>query len=393
MKKNFFYLILLFSAVTLFSSCSEDEDVVSLTNTAYKGASLVLNYSDVPVLGKTAFVSLAESGSATQTEIKLSSNVIPGLQELILNVAIVGTAKDCTFEGIATVAENEVTYSGSIKGDVCTVNLTVVMPATPLTQKWHVSNTSLSLPDGATLLDNYTGAPIDNMTLGEPFISIKKWTTSEPVSISFGGNYWSTVPVEFYTQILTETVLKLIGILPLVKDVELLSDGNIVATINSAEIGATPAWETSQKGLAMYKVENENTIRLFLDPATIASTMPVTKSTDALGSLLALLGDVLANGIPIKYVVNEGELKPAQEGQETGNIKYVRFYLDKNFILPLLPVITPILNEITEEHVANLVGDDLSDMIYSLLRSFHNCFTVTTDMEISFNLLNNAPAK
>lgn len=399
MKKNFFYLMLLFSAVTFFSACSEDGEVVNLPATTFKEASLVLNYSEVPVLGKTAIVSI----TANKVEIKLSSNVIPGVPELVLSADIVGSGEEFTFESETVVAENNVTYSGSIKDDVCTVNLAVVIPTTALAQKWHVYSGARNFPDGAPMVNDWA-VPIEGATADESLISIKKWVTLDGTlgmnvsEVATTPDDFQEIPVAFFTKFLNNLVGVAVGmtITPLIKDVEFLNDGNIVVTINMAEEGAEvpPVWVPTPKGIAMYKVDNDNTIRLFINPVAIVGTLsPAVRATNAGGGIEALIASVLANGIPIKYKIEEGPLKPAKPVAGAGDVKYVRFYLDKAFISPLLPVITPLLGMLTKEDIDDILGmgDGLSYMILNIIKTVNNGLEKTTDMEISFNLLDLAP--
>lgn len=126
------------------------------------------------------------------------------------------------------------------------------------------------------------------------------------------------------------------------KDVTFMEDGNIVATYKDAANGGTE-WTKSPVNLAQYVVENDNQIKVFLNPAAIiAAVNNAGRAIDVqtvIQQAIQILYPMLVNGVPVAFEQTEDALS---------------VYLNTELLLPLLKtLVVPLLSD--EEVVAMLV--------------------------------------
>ena len=99
------------------------------------------------------------------------------------------------------------------------------------------------------------------------------------------------------------------------KDVTFMEDGNIVATYKDAANGGTE-WTKSPVNLAQYVVENDNQIKVFLNPAAIiAAVNNAGRAIDVqtvIQQAIQILYPMLVNGVPVAFA-NRGCFKRISE--------------------------------------------------------------------------------
>lgn len=126
------------------------------------------------------------------------------------------------------------------------------------------------------------------------------------------------------------------------QDVTFMEDGNIVATYKDAANGGTE-WTKSPVNLAQYVVENDNQMKVFLNPAAIiAAVNNAGRAVDVqavIQQAIQMLYPMLVNGVPVAFGQTDDALS---------------VYLNTELLLPLLKtLVVPLLSD--EEVVAMLV--------------------------------------
>lgn len=339
MKKNlFYYLFAVICSVSLFASCSDDDDKVvnPVGETTFTDANgLQLTYSGATMLGKKVIFTpnAADATKATLTlagELDLSSlfnrstettpapGVIPGEVSTTLNVEnMIIDGDKVSFEGADEKNGRTVKYKGEATSSSLKLDLTVTMPSNGLV------GTSWS-----TMKSGEFGSIYFNWDADEfPFGDDGTWDINSALYMTLA-----------YTQIDGQTLPQLLaGIL---NKVTFLPDGNIQAEYKDALTDAD--WKTSDLNIAMYSVSGDK-IYLYLNPSQIAAS--VNRANRAIGleeilsNLIPTVLPMLSNGIPLSYSVDED-----------GNAVV---YLDTETILPILKVVSPIFED--EEFVNNLI--------------------------------------
>lgn len=132
MSKRLLYLFTLICTISLFTACSDDDKEDdggggNGTDTtweqvagSYEGDKLALSYGETPLTGKTATFTATNS---TNGSLALT-NVIPGEDATTISDIKV---ENSAFSGSATTTNANVEYTGSVKDDVMTLKLNVVM--------------------------------------------------------------------------------------------------------------------------------------------------------------------------------------------------------------------------------------------------------------------------
>lgn len=358
MKKILRSLLMLICSVAIMTSCDDKVKMIDSLDGTFKGDKLMLNYSDLPMLGKTAKMVI----NGAKGDITLTTNVIAGEEEFTLtNINFVGPEDSFSFEGETTIKTNAVKYSGNVKGGVCTLNLDVVYPAAPVIAKWNVNLDVPTTLDEIFLMMNWTTDP-DDVKLD------MKESEGQPVGSS---DVTSVVLTDLINRTLYTSIFQGDGKL-IIKDIELLKDGNIAATTNSGT-GSAPIWVTeNSSNIVTYCIEDENTLRLFINDAAIMGLMP---TRNPLAGLEEDLKDILLNGIPVNYVIDSN-----------GNITLT---LESSFILPLLKKYTPLLMGL----LPNIPS--LPDMVTQFIPTAESLALVlekTTDFSIRLKL-NTSPVE
>lgn len=128
MNKKLLYLLTLICSICLFTACGDDDEKKEeeIDNSweqvagTYEGEKLVLSYGETPLTGKKVTFS---ASSGTNGTLALT-NVIPG--ENATTISDIKVVKS-EFSGTATTTNANVEYTGSVKDEVMTLKLTVVM--------------------------------------------------------------------------------------------------------------------------------------------------------------------------------------------------------------------------------------------------------------------------
>lgn len=166
------------------------------------------------------------------------------------------------------------------------------------------------------------------------------------------------------------------------QDVTFMEDGNIVATYKDAANGGTE-WTKSPVNLAQYVVENDNQIKVFLNPAAIiAAVNNAGRAVDVqtvIQQTIQMLYPMLVNGVPVAFEQTEDALS---------------VYLNTELLLPLLKtLVVPLLSD--EEVVAMLVElmkkdpdfSEMADLAEPMLKAFPEIIESTTKVEIGLNFV------
>lgn len=166
------------------------------------------------------------------------------------------------------------------------------------------------------------------------------------------------------------------------QDVTFMEDGNIVATYKDAANGGTE-WTKSPVNLAQYVVENDNQIKVFLNPAAIiAAVNNAGRAVDiqtVIQQAIQMLYPMLVNGVPVAFEQTEDALS---------------VYLNTELLLPLLKtLVVPLLSD--EEVVAMLVElmkkdpdfGDMAGLAEPMLKAFPEIIESTTKVEIGLNFV------
>lgn len=133
MSKRLLYLFTLICTISLFTACGDDDKdddggggngEVDTTweqvAGSYEGEKLAFSYGETPLTGKTATFTATNS---TNCSLALT-NVIPGEDATTISDIKV---ENSAFSGSATTTNANVEYTGSVKDDVMTLKLNVVM--------------------------------------------------------------------------------------------------------------------------------------------------------------------------------------------------------------------------------------------------------------------------
>lgn len=128
MSKKLLYLLTLICSICLFTACGDDDEKKEeeIDNSweqvagTYEGEKLALSYGETPLTGKKVTFS---ASSGTNGTLALT-NVIPG--EDATTISDIKVVKS-EFSGTATTTNANIEYTGSVKDEVMTLKLTVVM--------------------------------------------------------------------------------------------------------------------------------------------------------------------------------------------------------------------------------------------------------------------------
>ena len=174
------------------------------------------------------------------------------------------------------------------------------------------------------------------------------------------------------------------------KKASFLNDGNITASVVTAEGVSVD----SPLNLSQYVLADNATMLLFLDPTAIAMAdantpkavrraaegeLPIDIDINAiLGNVLAQVGPMLSQGVPLSYSV-----------AEDGAAKKLTIYIDERVILPLLKEnVLPLLeNEELIDMLVAMIGEDpemaaYAEMIPAIVKGLVNVINTTTEIKI-----------
>lgn len=142
-------------------------------------------------------------------------------------------------------------------------------------------------------------------------------------------------------------------------------------------------WTKSPVNLAQYVVENDNQIKVFLNPAAIiAAVNNAGRAIDVqtvIQQAIQILYPMLVNGVPVAFEQTEDALS---------------VYLNTELLLPLLKtLVVPLLSD--EEVVAMLVElmkkdpdfGEMAGLAEPMLKAFPEIIESTTKVEIGLNFV------
>ncbi len=316
--------------------------------------------------------------------------VLPGSPSVTIPVQLKGSETECTFEGVDETDYCTFSYSGKVSEQNLTLNLSDV----------KLKNTSLA---GTWNLNSFA----DPETGSENFYNILRleWDADSLANIELFPGAVMSMPIGTIAKLAlvaypmldpdengnpTKNVAQMLNYA--LKSVTFGEDGNITAKYTDFNKADRPEVE-SPVGFAQYVIADDNTIRLYLNPAAIiASTMSkarMARSLDINALIEGLMTNVvpmLANGIPVQFgpqIYNDEK--------ETTDAS-TSFYLGTSTLLPILKTIAPVLQD--EDIIAALVAmikedpsfKDMAGMFEGILKSLPDVIDTTSKIEVGINM-------
>lgn len=397
MKKNlFYYLFAVICSVTLFTSCSDDDDekmVNPVPQTTFTGENgLQLTYNGAPMPGKkvtftpdatnaqkatlrlegefdlNGILGKAKSAAAREdVSMPTAPGVLPGSPVVTLPVDLTINGDQCSFAGTSETDYCTFSYKGEVSAGAMELDLSEV----------KLKNAKLA---GMT----WKLEPYDETNPNETDPIYLVWEAEKKV-LGF-------MPIESVLKIALRMDLIAAGadnkisatdmLGTVLQDVTFMEDGNIVATYKDAANGGTE-WTKSPVNLAQYVVENDNQMKVFLNPAAIiAAVNNAGRAVDVqavIQQAIQMLYPMLVNGVPVAFGQTDDALS---------------VYLNTELLLPLLKtLVVPLLSD--EEVVAMLVElmkkdpdfGEMAGLAEPTLKAFPEIIGSTTKVEIGLNFV------
>lgn len=398
MKKNlFYYLFAVICSVTLFTSCSDDDDekmVNPVPQTTFTGENgLQLTYNGAPMPGKKVTFT-PDATNAQKATLRLEG-------EFDLN-GILGKAKSAAAREDVSMPTAPGVLPGSpvvtlpvdltINGDQCSFAGTSETDYCTFSYKGEVSAGAMELDLSEVKLKN---AKLAGMTWKlEPSYDETNPNETDPIYLVWEAEkkVLGFMPIESVLKIALRMDLIAAGadnkisatdmLGTVLQDVTFMEDGNIVATYKDAANGGTE-WTKSPVNLAQYVVENDNQMKVFLNPAAIiAAVNNAGRAVDVqavIQQAIQMLYPMLVNGVPVAFGQTDDALS---------------VYLNTELLLPLLKtLVVPLLSD--EEVVAMLVElmkkdpdfGEMAGLAEPTLKAFPEIIESTTKVEIGLNFV------
>lgn len=397
MKKNlFYYLFAVICSVTLFTSCSDDDDekmVNPVPQTTFTGENgLQLTYNGAPMPGKKVTFT-PDATNAQKATLRLEG-------EFDLN-GILGKAKSAVAREDVSMPTAPGVLPGSpvvtlpvdltINGDKCSFAGTSETDYCTFSYKGEVSAGAMELALSEVKLKN---AKLAGMTWKLKPYDKEDPNETDPIYLVWEAEkkVFDFLPIESVLKLALRMELIAAGadhkvsatemLGTVLQDVTFMEDGNIVATYKDAANGGTE-WTKSPVNLAQYVVENDNQIKVFLNPAAIiAAVNNAGRAVDVqtvIQQTIQMLYPMLVNGVPVAFEQTEDALS---------------VYLNTELLLPLLKtLVVPLLSD--EEVVAMLVElmkkdpdfSEMADLAEPMLKAFPEIIESTTKVEIGLNFV------
>lgn len=397
MKKNlFYYLFAVICSVTLFTSCSDDDDekmVNPVPQTTFTGENgLQLTYNGAPMPGKKVTFT-PDATNAQKATLRLEG-------EFDLN-GILGKAKSAAAREDVSMPTAPGVLPGSpvvtlpvdltINGDKCSFAGTSETDYCTFSYKGEVSAGAMELALSEVKLKN---AKLAGMTWKLKPYDKEDPNETDPIYLVWEAEkkVFDFLPIESALKFALSRELIAAGadhkvsatemLGTVLQDVTFMEDGNIVATYKDAANGGTE-WTKSPVNLAQYVVENDNQIKVFLNPAAIiAAVNNAGRAVDVqtvIQQTIQMLYPMLVNGVPVAFEQTEDALS---------------VYLNTELLLPLLKtLVVPLLSD--EEVVAMLVElmkkdpdfSEMADLAEPMLKAFPEIIESTTKVEIGLNFV------
>lgn len=397
MKKNlFYYLFAVICSVTLFTSCSDDDDekmVNPVPQTTFTGENgLQLTYNGAPMPGKKVTFT-PDATNAQKATLRLEG-------EFDLN-GILGKAKSAAAREDVSMPTAPGVLPGSpvvtlpvdltINGDKCSFAGTSETDYCTFSYKGEVSAGAMELALSEVKLKN---AKLAGMTWKLKPYDKEDPNETDPIYLVWEAEkkVFDFLPIESVLKLALRMELIAAGadhkvsatemLGTVLQDVTFMEDGNIVATYKDAANGGTE-WTKSPVNLAQYVVENDNQIKVFLNPAAIiAAVNNAGRAVDVqtvIQQTIQMLYPMLVNGVPVAFEQTEDALS---------------VYLNTELLFPLLKtLVVPLLSD--EEVVAMLVElmkkdpdfSEMADLAEPMLKAFPEIIESTTKVEIGLNFV------
>ena len=390
MKKNlFYYLFAVICSVALFTSCSDDDDekmVNPVPQTTFTGENgLQLTYNGAPMPGKKVTFT-PDATNAQKATLRLEG-------EFDLN-GILGKAKSAAAREDVSMPTAPGVLPGSpvvtlpvdltINGDKCSFAGTSETDYCTFSYKGEVSAGAMELALSEVKLKN---AKLAGMTWKLKPYDKEDPNETDPIYLVWEAEkkVFDFLPIESVLKLALRMELIAAGadhkvsatemLGTVLQDVTFMEDGNIVATYKDAANGGTE-WTKSPVNLAQYVVENDNQIKVFLNPAAIiAAVNNAGRAVDVqtvIQQTIQMLYPMLVNGVPVAFEQTEDALS---------------VYLNTELLLP------PLLSD--EEVVAMLVElmkkdpdfSEMADLAEPMLKAFPEIIESTTKVEIGLNFV------
>lgn len=397
MKKNlFYYLFAVICSVTLFTSCSDDDDekmVNPVPQTTFTGENgLQLTYNGAPMPGKKVTFT-PDATNAQKATLRLEG-------EFDLN-GILGKAKSAAAREDVSMPTAPGVLPGSpvvtlpvdltINGDKCSFAGTSETDYCTFSYKGEVSAGAMELALSEVKLKN---AKLAGMTWKLKPYDKEDPNETDPIYLVWEAEkkVFDFLPIESVLKLALRMELIAAGadhkvsatemLGTVLQDVTFMEDGNIVATYKDAANGGTE-WTKSPVNLAQYVVENDNQIKVFLNPAAIiAAVNNAGRAVDVqtvIQQTIQMLYPMLVNGVPVAFEQTEDALS---------------VYLNTELLLPLLKTLVVLLLS-DEEVVAMLVElmkkdpdfSEMADLAEPMLKAFPEIIGSTTKVEIGLNFV------
>lgn len=397
MKKNlFYYLFAVICSVTLFTSCSDDDDekmVNPVPQTTFTGENgLQLTYNGAPMPGKkvtftpdatnaqkatlrlegefdlNGILGKAKSAAAREdVSMPTAPGVLPGSPVVTLPVDLTINGDQCSFAGTSETDYCTFSYKGEVSAGAMELDLSEVKlkNAKLAGMTWKLEPYDETNPNETDPI--YLVWEAEKKVLGfMPIESVLKRALRMDLIAAGADNKISATDM-------LGTVLQ---------DVTFMEDGNIVATYKDAANGGTE-WTKSPVNLAQYVVENDNQMKVFLNPAAIiAAVNNAGRAVDVqavIQQAIQMLYPMLVNGVPVAFGQTDDALS---------------VYLNTELLLPLLKtLVVPLLSD--EEVVAMLVElmkkdpdfGEMAGLAEPTLKAFPEIIESTTKVEIGLNFV------
>lgn len=381
MKKNlFYYLFAVLCTVTLFTSCSDDdnggENNVIEAGTFTDNSGLSLTYSGTPMLGKKVVFTpdaadpakavlelsgenlditglLPMSGRADLGAMLKTPGVIPGEATTTLNVVLQQEGDKVLFTGKDEKEGRVINYKGEVMKGSMKLDLNVTMPQNEL-----VGKTLTILPDNGGIDPLHLLWDADEF----PFLD-GMYDMNNALMLIVG-----------MTQIEGKTIPQLLtGVFD---KVTFLPDGNIQAVYKDTPTDGE--WKNSSLNLAMYQVGTDNKIYVYLNPAQIIAEASKGRAADissVLGNLLPIVLPMLSDGVPVSYQID-------------GN--NVVTYLGADVLKPVLDAVAPLFADAAfVDTIVNLLKEQAGEMagavelfLKPILLQMPTIIETTTDIQL-----------
>ena len=168
------------------------------------------------------------------------------------------------------------------------------------------------------------------------------------------------------------------------RNISFLPDGKIQAEYVENLVDEKDNWKTSPKGVATYRVESDTRLRLFIHLDKVQdANIRASEGQDPIMQILPLLTDLLENGIPLTYHLDNEKLA---------------VYMDKETLLPIIKKLKPLFENpdiqksLKAEISQTMPGMDfiINPLIDAIFRDMPAVIDGTTNIQLGLNLIETA---